>query len=680
MARSPLAPPRASPRPRPPATPRARGVEARGGTKAASRRRAPAPPAPPRRLGICSALIVVAFIALAARVGQLQLVSGAKYDRLAVEQTLRTVPLAAERGSVFDRNGRDLALSVERTTVYADPKFVDDPVAEAAKLAPILHVDERVLVARLSNKGTTAHPRRFAYLARTVGDDVAQAVQALNLPGIGFVPESARSYPAGTLAGAIVGHVGTEGTGLDGTEYLYNSMLAGQPGKLVVEQDPRGHDIPNTQQTRVDARRGTDVVLTLDEDMQWEAEYSLLDQVRNTQAKGGMAVVVDITNGDVMAMATVVGATKTSPARVARPGERNAPLTDLYEPGSTNKLITIAWALEHGLVGPDTKFVVPYRIVVDPQIPAYRDAEWHPTMHWTTADILRESSNVGTIEIAQKMRNQELYDGLRAFGFGRTTSIQWPGQPAGLLLSPKNYYASGKYSTAIGYGAAVTGVQVLDALTTIANGGVTRPPRLLDATIDARGIRHPVVEHDGRRVVSTNTALTMTRMLEGVVGGGTGACGSISGYTVAGKTGTAKKQLVGGGYSDQITRASFEGFAPADNPRFAAIVVLDEPAFQYQYGGASAAPVFSEIMQFALSQYRVAQTDPTSVQYRHAQAIAQNPCTVPHGDDLARNIAAHVAAAARPAGSGTGAPAPGGAPGAGVNTTDTLPPDPSKHP
>jgi len=636
---------------------------------------------PARRLGLCSAVIVVAFAALAVRVAQLQMFSGDKYQQLALAQTLRTVPLAAERGSVFDRNGRDLAMSIERTTVYADPTLVTDPVGEAAKLAPVVHADEATLVARLSDKGSPDHPRRFAYVARTVTDTVAQAVKDLNLPGIGFVPESARSYPAGSVAGAIIGHVGTEGHGLDGAEYLYDSLLSGKPGDLVVEQDPKGHDIPNTQRTRVDAQRGTDIVLSLDEDMQWETEYSLLDQVQATEAKGGMAVVVDVRTGDVLSMASVLGATATDPARVARPGEHNMPLTDLYEPGSTNKLITISWALEHGIVGPDTMFTVPYRKQIDPAVPAYTDAEWHPTQHWTTADILRESSNVGTIEIAQRMRNQQLYDALRAFGFGTKTSIAWPGQPSGLVLPASQYYASGKYSTAIGYGAAVTGVQVLDALTTIANGGVTRPPRLLDATVDARGVRHAVPALEGRRVVSTNTALTMTRMLEGVVTGGTGACASIPGYTVAGKTGTSKKALDGGGYSDQATMASFEGFAPAEHPQFAAIVVLDQPVAQFQFGGAAAAPVFSEIMQFALTQYGAVPTDAANAQYTAAQATAKaagNRCTVPHGSDLSAVLAQLQQQQQRlhPGSSGSSPglqPAPAG-------TADSLPAVRSKHP
>jgi len=511
---------------------------------------------------------------------------------------------------------------------------------------------------------------------------VAQAVQALKLPGIGFMPESARSYPAGSVAAAVIGRVQSDGPGLDGIERQYDSLLAGKPGELVVEQDPLGHDIPDTQRTRVDARRGTDVVLTLDEDLQWQAEYSLLDQVKATGAKSGMAVVVDVTDGDVLAMATVHGATPTEPAQVAGSGDNNAPLTDLFEPGSTNKLITLSWALEHGHVSPSTKFEVPYSIRVPGQVGSpYTDAEPHfgttdGIEHWTTADILRESSNVGTIKIAMKMKNQELADGLRAFGLGKQTAIDWPYQPGGLLIPPSQYYATGKYSTAIGYGVAVTGMQMLDAFATIANGGVTRPPHLVEATIDAKGVRHPVIAPAGTRVVSNNTASVMTRMLEGVVANGTGACAAVPGYVVAGKTGTAKKALATGGYTGAATMASFIGYAPAEHPRFATLVVLDEN--NLSYGGEVAAPVFSEITQFALQQYGVGPTDLANAQYTAAHATATaagNSCAVPHGSDLVAAVARLQANLAQQQAQNPNK----GAVAGGGSTTDSLPPDPSKH-
>ncbi len=289
--------------------------------------------------------------------------------------------------------------------------------------------------------------------------------------------------------------------------------------------------------------------------------------------------------------------------------------------------------------------------------------------------------------IAQRMRNQEVADAMRAFGLGAQTSVAWPYQPAGLLIPPSQYYATGKYSTAIGYGVAVTAMQMLDAFATIANGGATRPPHLLDATIDAKGDRHPADVPPSTRVVSQNTASLMTQMLQGVVSNGTGACAAIPGYDVAGKTGTAKTALATGGYSSAATMASFIGFAPAAHPRFATLVALDEN--NLSYGGEVAAPVFSEITQFALQQYGVAPTDLANKQYTAAHltaTAAQNPCSVPHGSDLATAIARLAAAQARAAAQNTTQtkrtsenPAAGGTATGTATTAGNLPSDPSKH-
>ncbi len=547
---------------------------------------------PARRLAFCSLLVVVVFGALAFRVTQLQVLSGNRYKEMSLRQTQQTVPLTAQRGTIFDRNGSDLAMSIELTSIYADPKQVTDDITYAAELAPILHMSRTDILAQLSDKHLD-----FAYLDRRVSDKTVARVKKLELPGIGFVPESARRYPAEPLAGSLIGHVGGEGSGLEGgngLEYLYDKLLAGRNGKLIVERDQQGLDIPNTATHEVEARRGSDLILTLDESLQWQAEQALIDQVTATSAKGGMAAVVDVTTGDVLALASVDGADAHGPARPSGPGEINQPLMELFEPGSTNKLITLSTAIEAGVVGPDTMIDVPPELRVGDA--TFTDVDSHGDVKMSVADILRESSNIGTIEIAQHLSKDQLAGALRSFGLGSPTAVDFPGQASGLLLDPTKYYDTGLASTAIGYGVAVTGMQMLDAYATIANGGVTRPPRLLDATVDWQGKRHPALEQRGRRVVSPQTASEMTSMLTGVVSDGTGACAAIPGYLVAGKTGTSRK-AVDGGYS-KGTMASFIGYAPALHPRLAAIVVLDEPTSEY--GGAAAAPVFSSVMQFAL--------------------------------------------------------------------------------
>ena len=559
-------------------------------------------------------LVVVVFGALAFRVTQLQVLSGDRYKRMSLNQTLKRLPLPAQRGSILDRNGSDLAMSIELTSIYADPKHVTDAIAYAGELAPILHMARADLLGPLSNKHVD-----FEYLAHRVSDRVVKAVTKLELPGIGFAPESARRYPADPLAGSLVGHVGGDGSGRRGgfgLEYLYDKLLTGTDGKLVVERDQRGLDIPGTATHEIEARRGSDLVLTLDESLQWQAEQSLVDQVTATSAKGGMAAVVDVTTGDVLALASVDGATATAPARPSGAGEINRPLMQLFEPGSTNKLITLSTAIESGIVGPDTKINVPSQLRVGNSV--FTDVDPHGDVEMSVSDILRQSSNIGTIEVAQHLAKDRLAEALRSFGLGSPTSVDFPGQASGLLLDPSKYYDTGLASTAIGYGVAVTGMQMLDAYATIANGGVTRPPRLLDATIDYRGKRHPALEERGRRVVSARTAAEMTQMLTGVVSNGTGVCAAIPGYIVAGKTGTSRK-AVDGGYSHG-TMASFIGFAPAQHPRLAAIVVLDEP--NSHYGGAAAAPVFSDVMHFALTRSDVVPDDVGNTQFNAAQATA----------------------------------------------------------
>ncbi len=585
-------PPTRVPTRRPPNR-RSPGSRAQAGQGAPPRKKRPRPvpvPAHPgRRLVACSVLILVVFGALAVRVAQLQVLSGNRYKDLALRQTTHTVPLPAQRGTIFDRDGRDLALSIELTSVYADPQDVIDPIAYAGQLAPILGVSEQTLEERLNAKDY-----EFQYLARRVNDATVARVRALDLPGVGFVPEQARQYPAGALGGSLIGEVGGEGVGLSGLEKLYENVLRGRDGEVVVERDQEGQEIPNTASHQRDARRGRDIVLTLDEPLQWETEQSLIDQVTATHAKGGMAVVVDVTTGDVLSLASVEGASADQPPRTSGPNDVTRPLLQVFEPGSTVKLITLSTALERGIVGPHTEIDVPPTLQIGDT--TYRDVDAHGSVRMSVTDILRASSNIGTIKIAQNLSNEQLNGALRAFGLGKRTTVTFPYQSPGLLLDPDRYYDTGLASTAIGYGVAATAMQMLDAYVTIANGGVTRPPHLVAATIDPDGKRDAAEVPAGKRVVSSTTASEMTDMLTGVVSAGTGVCAAISGYSVAGKTGTAHK-AVNGEYASG-TMASFIGYAPANNPRLAAIVVLDEPATEY--GGTAAAPVFSDVMQFAL--------------------------------------------------------------------------------
>ncbi len=547
-------------------------------------------------------LMALALGGIVVRLVDVQAVEGNHYQALAKAQRVHAVSLAAERGSIFDRDGNDLALSVPQHTIYADPRLVKDPLGYARKLAPIVHVDRSDLENRLGEPHTA-----FVYVARKVSDKTAKKVQHLGLRGVGSVPESKRFYPGGSLAGPVLGFVGTDNDGLGGLEAGYEDTLRGKPGRIVSEEDPNGREIPATQQVDQPAHRGGDLVLTLDQSLQYEVEKQLTAQVDRTDARGGIAIVADVTTGDVLAMASVDGKTSRHQARPAPPSESNRPLTSVYEPGSTAKVITVGAALETGAVQPTSAFTVPWRMQIEDRL--FKDAEEHPDENWTVQDIVRESSNIGVIKIASLLGKDKLDEYQRKFGFGKKTAIDFPAESAGLMKNVGEFVPADMGSVPIGYTTAVTPMQMLDVFTTVANGGVSRPPRLVAAKIDADGTRHEVAPKAGTRIISATTADQLNQMLRSVVTDGTGEEAAISGYTVAGKTGTSRKPPY-----EPTPRymASFAGFAPAESPRLAAIVVIDQPGTSNEeyFGGKVAAPLFSTIMQYALHLERVPPTTP----------------------------------------------------------------------
>jgi|GEM_PF-237069 len=544
------------------------------------------------------ALLIVLSLGLSAvilRLTQVQAVSASQYEKLGASQRIRTIKLAAERGAIFDRNGVDLAVSVNQQTVWANPKVVTDPAGYAAKLAPVLNVDAKTLTERLSDK---AHA--FVYLARKVDDATADAVKKLDLKGVDFVPESKRFYPSGTLAGPLLGSVGIDNDGLAGLEVQYDKMLAGKPGELTVEQDPEGRTIPQGVSRLEPAVRGSDLILSIDQSLQYELERALVDAVASSTAKGGMAIVEDTQTGGILAMANVTG-DGAGAARPSTAAEHNRAITDVYEPGSTNKVITISGAIEDGLITPETHFTVPDKLPMADAV--FEDHEPHPPINWTTTDILVNSSNVGTIMIGEKLGKIRIDHYLRAYGFGKKTNVGFPGEPAGLLLDPEHWYVTSLGTVPIGNGLSVSPLQMLQVYVTLANGGMYKSPKLVEATIDSDGVRHPVPTEAPHRVVSEATAGKLVTMLAQNVMSGTGTNAVVPGYFAAGKTGTARKPLEGGrGYSGQYM-ASFAGFVPAQDPRLAAVIVLDEPT--PIYGGQVAAPVFARIMQYALRLERI---------------------------------------------------------------------------
>lgn len=560
-----------------------------------------------RRLLAFVILMVFAFGAIAARLAYVQTVRADDYVRFGESQRVHTVQLPARRGAIFDRNGNEMALTVDRPTVAANPRLVTDPLGEAEALAPLLDMDVAALQERLSRDAA------FVYLARTVDPDVADRVKDLALPGVFMIDEPKRFTPAGDMALSVIGRVGTDNEGLSGLELQYEKRLSGSPGEMVVEQDPSGSQIPGGVRRFNASSRGDDLILTLDRALQYQTERVLAQQIIDASARGGMALVMETRTGDILAMANLIADEKG-----VRPSANNMALTNVYEPGSVNKLITIAGALEDGLVEPATELSVASTIRVADH--TFSEHDPHPTENWSVTDIMANSSNVGSIMIGQQLGKERLDDYLRAFGFGSSTGLGFPGESAGLMLDTDKWSGTSIGTIPIGQGISVTAVQMLAAYNTIANGGEYVPPRLVKATVGPDGKTTEVGGGKRRRVVSEETSAEITAMLNEVVRVGTGTLAAIDGYTVAGKTGTARKPLEGRrGYKAGAYMSSFAGFVPSEKPALTAVVILDEPT--PIFGGLVAAPAFADITQYGLRQFRIPPPPPSAAPETDVPAV-----------------------------------------------------------
>jgi cell division protein FtsI (penicillin-binding protein 3) len=551
-----------------------------------------------------------AFAAITIKLLVIQGVDSASYLAAGGSEWEQSVTLPAERGSILDRNGDELAMSLPQTTIYADPHQVADPFGESEALAPILKMKAQVLQSLMTEE------RGFVYLARTVDDATAARVAALNLAGIYSLKEPKPFYPAGQLALPILGSVGTDGTGLGGLEYKYNAILAGRSGRSVDQIDPSGHPIPGGGQGYRAPEAGDDLVLSLDEPLQYETEQALAQAIVAARAKAGIALLMNSKTGQILADAqltmpsrgntlppavpvNVATAAASTPASSAQPVEAPSAtaFTRVYEPGSVNKLITISAALQAGVIKPTDVFTIPdsYQVAGT----TFHDAESHPVEHWNVTDILTNSSNIGTIQIAGRLGKDNLLHYIKQYGLGSVTDVGMPGESAGLL--PPYWSGTSIADVPIGQGIAVTAIQMIAAYNTIANGGVYVPPRLVDATIDAAGHAHPIPAAPTHRVVSTQVARQMTTMLDEVVQVGTGRAANLDPYTVAGKTGTALVP-VKGGYEGGHYVASFAGFVPAEDPQITGMVVIDDTP---DYGAAASAPTFATIARDALHEFNI---------------------------------------------------------------------------
>jgi cell division protein FtsI (penicillin-binding protein 3) len=538
-----------------------------------------------RRIRLLLGVFVLAFGVTFLRAAWLQGVRASSFGRVAASQHSQDVVIPAARGTIFDRGGVQLAIGEQATTVYADPRLVQDVRREAAIAAQVLRVDPAQIETALSDRR-----RGFVYVARKADPARAAKLQRRHLAGFGFYPEERRFYPQSALAAQVLGYAGVDNHGLAGLELSLDRILAGRPGRERIVKDASGQVIDTVPSQK--ERDGRDVYLTIDHTIQANAQVVLKQTLARWHAKSATAIVLDPRTGGVLAMAVAPGFDANAYPQTWRVFQRNRAVTDTYEPGSTFKLVTVAGALSDHLVSPSTSFVLPYSIHVADRI--IHDAEPRGTETMTVAQILARSSNVGAITLAEKLRQHRLAQWISRFGFGRPTGIDYPGESPGIVVPEKDWSGSTIGNVPIGQGIAVTPIQLASAYATIANRGMWVRSHLVDHVGDGSA-----VVASRRRIVSRGVAAQLLAMLKNVVLDGTGTLAAVPGYQVAGKTGTAAKVDPDGTYSDSRYVASFVGIVPASRPRLVILVSVDEPHGAI-WGGVVAAPAFSQIAQFDL--------------------------------------------------------------------------------
>jgi len=536
-----------------------------------------------RRIGI----LFVAFIGLLGiallRATELGTLKASSLKRAARTQQLQTVTVPAPRGTITDRHGVELAISESAADIVADPYLIKHPDTMAAQLAPLLSQPPATVQAKLSKPHTG-----FVYLAHLLPGDRAQAIVKLKLEGISLIPEVKRVYPRGPVASQVLGQVNWAGQGASGIEYRYDAALHGTNGLRRIVSDAIGQPISIADQRTT--APGESLKLTIDAALQDEVEQVLAGVAQTYQPEGATAVVMDPNTGEILALANWA---TSHPADAASP----FPLEDQavgfnYEPGSTFKAITVAGALQDGLVTPSTMFDIPPVLQVFDR--TIHDAEPHGFEQLSVANILKVSSNIGADEIGAKLGAQRFGYWVHRFGFGAPTGVDLPGEDRGIVLHSSQYSGTSMANLPFGQGESVTPMQMMAAYAAIANGGILRPPRIVEA-VGGKPLPMP----RGRRIISSAVSTELRDMLRGVLAdGGTASGAAIPGYDLSGKTGTASIAQ-SGGYSNSEYIASFIGFVPASHPKLLVAVVVNQPHGSI-FGGSVAAPAFQKIVGWAV--------------------------------------------------------------------------------
>ena len=541
-------------------------------------------------------------LTLVGRLVYLQIFKSEEYRLKAEQQHFGYIELSPKRGDILDRHLDELAISVKIDSVYVHPREVLEPLRTARALAPLLEKQEQELYQVLISD------RSFSYLARKIPPRQAQQIRRLHLPGVYFQEETGRIYPGRELAAHVLGFTGVDNEGLAGLEYLYNDSIEGRNTRVHLSVDANRHSYASD--ARWGQSGGNTLVLNIDRPIQYVAQQVLEEAVRSSQAVSGSVVVMDPHTGEIFAMTSYPFFNPNLYADFGAETRRNRTILDIYEPGSTFKLVVFSAVLNEGLADP-SEFIDCQMETFSIAGRQYREASQSFGL-LSFDEVLAKSSNIGTIKLGLRLGEEKLYEYIRKFGFGEKTGVDLPGEQVGLLRSPDQWSKISIGALSIGQEVGVTPLQMLRSIVTIANGGYLVTPRVVRRVLTPKGdvFHEPVASR--KRIVRLETTVQMKKALSLAVTEGTGVDAQLNGYSSAGKTGTAQK-FIDGEYSRTQYVASYVGFAPLDNPVLAAIVVIDEPQGEY-YGGHLAAPVFKQIVEQSLIHLRVPRDQPLGME------------------------------------------------------------------
>jgi cell division protein FtsI (penicillin-binding protein 3) len=577
------------------------------------------------------AILIVVFLLFGLRLIDIQAIRAKGFVNRANNELSKSATLLAPRGTISDINGVELARSISAINIAVDQTVVNDPITAAKIVAPILGMSYGQLLPEITGE------RRYVLIAKDITPakwrEVNAAIESYNTEvlkskdGIskrigGFVPERSyiRDYPSGAITSSLIGIINDQGTGAAGIESSLNGLLSGVNGKYIYANG-RGNIIPGSEQVSVEAKSGTSIRLTIDRDVQWVAQNAISQAVASSKAKSGTVIVMDPKTGAILAQASAPTFDPNSNS-ITQEKLKNPAVQEVYEPGSTGKVITVAAAMQEGLVSPDTVFSIPYSMKVSDGV--FHDHEKHPTQRLTTTGLLAVSSNTGSIQIGQKLGKDNLYDYLRKFGIGESTNSKLPGESVGILHPVKDWSGTSLPTISFGQGYSVTAIQATSVFATIANDGVRVKPSILAGVVDESGKYTPAKPNESIKVLSAETAINLRAMMESVVSkDGTAPTAAIPGYRVAGKTGTAMRYNTSCSCYSGYT-ASFIGFAPADQPKYVVSVTIQDPQGLH-WGGALAGPVFKKVMSFVLQNERIKPTPTADTFFSLTEAALKSP-------------------------------------------------------